>query len=307
MKKWYWMIQGILAIAVVLGVATQVIAHKLVTNEPDDRPALEETPADYGMVHEEVTVITEDGLALVGWFIPSENGATLIAQHGYKGNRQDVLPEAAVLHRQGYAVLITTVRGHDQSDGEVLTFGMHEMKDLEAWYRYLLTRDDVDPTMIGMYGESMGAALSIQYASQNENIRAVIAHSPFSSLDEVVSNSLQHYTHLPPFPFSPMIMFWAERESGMDTSEADTKRYIQAMCGRPVFILHGGADTQIDEQSGQLLYEAACQPKQLWFEPEARHVGLFELDAAKFETKVVAFLDEYMLDESPQVQLASSW
>ena len=41
--------------------------------------------ADLGAPHEDVAFMTEDGLELEGWFVPSRNGATVIAFPGRVG------------------------------------------------------------------------------------------------------------------------------------------------------------------------------------------------------------------------------
>jgi len=45
------------------------------------------TPADYGLAYEDVRLVTEDGLRLTAWYIPTTNGAALIFLHGLGGNR----------------------------------------------------------------------------------------------------------------------------------------------------------------------------------------------------------------------------
>jgi cephalosporin-C deacetylase-like acetyl esterase len=147
-----------------------------------------------------VTVTSVDGLKLVGWLVPSQNGAVVILQHGYKSTREEMLNEAEMLYRHGYGVLLTTVRAHDYSEGEMIAFGMREVWDMDAWYQYLLTRDDIDTKRIGMLGNSFGGMLVIQYAAQNENIKAVVADSAFSSLNDTVSTSPTYFTDLPAFP-----------------------------------------------------------------------------------------------------------
>jgi len=145
----------------------------------------------FGLVYEDVSVTTPDGLKLVGWYVPSQNGAAIMAQHGYTSDRRELLEEAAMLNKHGYGVLLTSVRAHDLSDGEVISFGFNEMQDLEAWYQYLRKRGEVDPDRIGILGNSMGGSLVIQYAAQNDNIRATVAHSAFSSLDDTVATSVE--------------------------------------------------------------------------------------------------------------------
>lgn len=219
MKKWQKVTLGIFGAIIVvvlagLGVETRSQAHALITQPLAARNLPDKTPADYQLPYEDVTVTTADGLRLVAWYIPARNGALIIAQHGYKSNRAEMLNEAEMLYRHGYGVLISSVRAHDASDGEQISFGYREMQDLEAWYQYVLTRAEVKPDRIGILGNSMGGSLVIQYAAENPNIEAVAANSAFSSLNDTVATSVTHFTGLPPFPFAPLILFWGEQEAG---------------------------------------------------------------------------------------------
>ena len=121
-------------------------ARDMITHPMAHRAPVNETPAERGMRYVDLTATSDDGLRLVAWYVPSSNGAAVIMQHGYKANRIGMLEEAEILNRRGYGVLITTVRAHDLSEGEQITFGHHEINDLEAWYQQLLLREDVDPS-----------------------------------------------------------------------------------------------------------------------------------------------------------------
>lgn len=272
-------------------------AHNLITASLDDRNLPEETPADYNLPFEDVEIVTPDGLKLVGWFVPAQNGAVILMQHGYKSTRKELLNEAAMMVRHGYGILLTTVRAHDHSEGEMITFGMNEVNDLEAWYQYLLTRADVDPEKIGILGNSYGGMLAIQFAAQNENIKAVVASCAFSSLNDTVETSVEYFTDLPAFPFAPLIVFWAEQETGFKTEDIDATQWIAQISPRPVFLMQGGADVVISAESGQRLYDAAGEPKELWFDPDLGHVEFDKERAVEFEQRVAAFFDQYLLDE----------
>lgn len=289
-------VTGVLLLAVtgILNV-TRNEAHKLITASQADRKLPAETPADYNLPYEDVTITTPDGLKLVGWFVPSENGAVIIMQHGYKSTRKELLNEAEMMHRHGYGILLTTVRAHDGSDGEMITFGMNEVNDMEAWYQYLLTRTDFDPGRLGILGNSYGGMLAIQFAAQNENIKAVVADCAFSSLNDTVETSVEYFTDLPAFPFAPLIVFWAERETGFQTDDIDATQWISQISPRPVFLMQGGADVVISADSGQRLYDAAGEPKELWFDPALGHVDFDTERAAEFEQRVAAFFDQYLL------------
>lgn len=106
---------------------------------------------------------------------------------------------------------------------------------------------------------------------------------------------MQHFTGLPPFPFAPLILFWAEREAGFRSAEIDATRWIGRISPRPVFLLQGGADVVISPQSGRLLYDAAGEPRELWFEPDLGHVMFADKMPAAYEKRVVGFLDRYLL------------
>lgn len=289
---------GILALAIAgLLWKTRQEAYSLLHAPMATRNLPDETPNDFGMEYEDVTVTNPDGMTLAGWFIPSQNGAVIIMQHGYKSTRDELLNEAQMMQAHGYGVLVTSVRAHDQSEGELITLGYYEMQDMEAWYQYLISRDDIDPDKIGIIGNSYGGMLSIQYAAQNENIKAVVANCAFSSMSDTVSTSVRHFTGLPDFPFVPLIVFWAENMTGIQMEEIDTTQWIPDISPRPVFLMQGGKDTVISPESGQILYDAANEPKELWFDPELGHVGFDKERAEEYETRVSAFFDQYLLGQ----------
>lgn len=287
----------LLIVAAGLLSVTKNEARKLITAPMETRNLPEETPADYDLPYEDVTIQTSDGLNLAGWFVPSQNGAVIIMQHGYKSTRKELLNEAEMMYRHGYGILLTTVRAHDYSEGETITFGMNEVNDMEAWYRYLISRDDINRDRIGILGNSYGGMLAIQYASINENIKAVVADCAFSSLNDTVETSVTYFTDLPAFPFAPLIVFWAERETGFKTGDIDATKWIAQISPRPVFLMQGGADVVISADSGQRLYDAAGEPKELWFEPDLGHVDFDSEMPEEFERRVAAFFDRYLLDD----------
>ena len=302
MKRSIKFVLGAVVGILVLGAAgilwkTRQEAYNLLHAPMADRELPDELPSDYNLQYEDVTVTNPDGMKLVGWFIPSENGAVIIMQHGYKSTRSEMLNEAEMMHRHGYGILLTTVRAHDESEGELITLGYYEMADLEAWYQYLISRDDIDPEKIGILGNSYGGMLSIQYAAQNQNIKAVVADCAFSSMKDTVSTSVRHFTGLPDFPFVPLIVFWAENMTGISIDDIDATKWIPNISPRPVFLMQGGKDTVISPTSGQILYDAAGEPKELWFDPELGHVDFDSERAEEFEARVSAFFDQYLLGQ----------
>jgi uncharacterized protein len=280
-----------LAGAAAVGWKTRTEADTLVTNPMETRKLPTRRPIDFGMVYDDVSVTTDDGLRLVGWYVPTQNGAVVLAQHGYKSQRGEMLDEAAMLHRHGYGVLITTIRAHDLSDGRLITFGRKEVGDLADWVRFAIAQPGVDSSRIGILGNSLGGTLAIELAASTPALKAVVANSAFSSLRDTLETSVRFFTGLPPFPFAPLIGWWAEREAQIRVDDVDATRWIGRLSPRPVLLMQGGADVVISTTSGQRLYDAARQPKQLWFDPKVGHAGFDTARPVEYERRVIAFFD----------------
>jgi fermentation-respiration switch protein FrsA (DUF1100 family) len=287
-------------IFVVLAVFTRNLTLDVVYHPLDRRPEIKETPKDYGLVYEDVTTTTEDGLQLFGWFIPGDNGATIMIQHGTPGGRQDGLYEADVLNKAGYSVLLGSFRAHDECDGELITFGFHEQKDMAAWYQLVINEKGVDPKRIGFYGESMGGGTSILYAAKENGAAALATGSGFALALDTIKAFIKYETGFPDWLVSSLarlFIFWAEREFGFGTDALDTEAAIAQISPVPILIIHGGRDSKIGPDSGQRLFNAAAEPKELLLMEEAGHVDFEHHRPEEYQKALVEFFSQYLLDQ----------
>lgn len=287
-------IVALVLVLVVFGWKTRQEAHALVTNPRATRKVATVTPAARQMAFEDATVTTADGFRLAGWFIPAPAArATVMIVHGYKDHRGSLMGIADILHRHGYNALLMSLRAHDINDGDVISFGLREMADLDAWMTYLDARSDVDPSRLALFGASMGGTIGIGYAAAHPEIRAVIADSAFSSVSDTAATSIRFFTGLPPFPFAPAIVFWMEREIGGSSTQLDATAWIPRIAPRPVLLMQGGADVVVSPESGRKLYDAAANPKELWFEPAVGHTQFLAKMPGELESHITGFLDRY--------------
>lgn len=267
----------------------------MVTNPRATRKVATTTPADRGMAYDDVMVTTSDGLKLNGWFVPAQTGAaTVMIVHGYKDTRSSVVGVADVLHRHGYQALVASLRAHDINDGELISFGLHEMKDLEAWCAYLQQRPGVPADHIGLFGVSMGGTIGIGFTATHPIISVLIADSAFSSVSDTAATSIRFFTGLPPFPFAPAIIFWMEREIGGSAKDLDATRWIKDISPRPILLMQGGADVVVSAEGGHKLFDAAREPKEFWYEPAVGHAQFLKMLPGPFEEHVARFLDRYL-------------
>lgn len=302
MKRWFRISISVFGIFVLIALGTLVAisnsqAQMLVYNPPEQRDPIWQVPTDYGLDYETITLTSEDNYKLVAWYIPSRNQAAVIVPTGYKDNRADMLDYAHILARHNYGVIVLDLRAHGSSEGDLISFGRYEVHDMEAAYQYLLGRPDVNPERIGELGVSLGGVVVILHAAQNQEIKAVVAESAFASLGDEVATGVKEITGLPSFPFAPMIQWFAEQETGFDADEVAAIEHIGLISPRPVFLLQGGADTVIPSDSGQRLYDAAGEPRELWFEPDLGHSAFSQDLAEEYEDRIISFFDQYLLGE----------
>ena len=108
---------------------------------------------------------------LHGWYVPSRNGAAVIAFPGRNGPQKP----ARFLARHGYGVLLFDRRGEGVSDGEPNCWGWGGEADVKAAVDYLQHRPDVDPDRIGGIGLSVGGEMMIEAAAETPDLAAVVS------------------------------------------------------------------------------------------------------------------------------------
>ena len=270
-------------------------ADQLVHSPLETRTPATKQPQDFDLQAQEVVLLNSDGQKLHGYFWSSNNGAYVMLQHGFKNERTEMLEEAKILQDAGYGILVTSVRSHDLNDGDEITFGVREMDDLNTWYNYLTNEQGAEKGKVGLLGNSLGAAMAIEYAALNNDIAAVVAVSAFSSLQDTINVSIVYYTGLPAFPFAPMISQWAEMILGMDVEQVNATKAAAKLCNTPLFILQGGQDIVVSVGSGQWIYDAACGDKELWFEEDLGHTQFDTKKPEEFKRRVIAFFNKALL------------
>ena len=96
--------------------------------------------------------------------------------------------------------------------------------------------------------------------------------------------------------WSEWATLWVERDWDIDPDRLDFTQWIDEVSPRPVLLLQGGADAVVAPASVQLLFEAAREPRELWFDAALGHVAFFADRPVEFERRVVGFFDRDLLN-----------
>lgn len=225
---------------------------------------------DLGLPYEEVAFQTSDEVILRGWFFPTdEEGAPAILYapatcNDLRSGISLVLP----LHNAGYHVLLFSYRGHGLSDGNRFgfTYGALESKDVDAAVSYLHETKGIQ--QIGAVGHSVGAVSIILSAARNQDINAVVAASPFNTMEEIWE------TNRPvifPKPLLDLSMRLSELRKGFTRDDIRPEDVIAQIAPRPLLIIHGSEDKRITYEQVLRLYKTAQEPKRMWLVEGASH------------------------------------
>jgi len=229
---------------------------------------LDATPVDAGMLYEDVSLETADGVRLHGWYVPGAKPGVLLFFHGNAGNVSHRLESIRQFHQLGLSVLIIDYRGYGQSKGRPTENGLY--LDAEAAWRYLTRTRGVEPGNIVIFGRSLGGSVAAWLAMRHE-AGALIVESSFTSVPDLAREI---------YPWLPVR--WLSR---LRHSTVEYVRHVQS----PVLVIHSVDDEIIPFHHGEEILAAAPEPRS-FLELRGSHNEAFMLD----ESRYLNGLDEFL-------------
>jgi alpha-beta hydrolase superfamily lysophospholipase len=188
----------------------------------------------------EVTLRTVDGLALGAWLVEArapDRGLAVLVANGNAGNRSLRAPLARALASAGLAVLLFDYRGYGGNPGRPSERGL--ARDVRAAHRFLIEEAEVAPARLLYYGESLGAAVVTELATEHPPAGLVL-RSPFLDL---ASLGRVH------FPFLPVRTLLRDRYP-----LADQLARVQV----PTTVLYGSRDSIVPPVQSRAVAAAAA-------------------------------------------------
>ena len=222
----FWTLLVIMLLATVGYFSVGALAANALTMPKRDFAA-DVTPAQVGLVYENVRFAARDGAAdIAGWFIPGEGIAPAIID-GARPRRQpnggcgegSFLQEAKLLHDAGYSVLMIDLRGHGQSSDARFTFGLKERSDvlgavdLALAARRRTGADRCARPVIRRSGEHWRCCRKIWA------IGALVTDSGFADINVLIEQQWEGASGLPkPFLYAALLM--ARLMTGVDLTQS---------------------------------------------------------------------------------------
>lgn len=201
---------------------------------------------------EEWYVTSFDNLKLYAEYLPNpENRGTVILMHGYHGSGGTdfgaVIPE---LYSRGFSILAPHQRAHGKSEGQYISYGVNESRDVVSWCTELNAKVPADKPVI-LFGVSMGAGTVLMSAGRGlpENVKGIFADCGFTSTAEILAAVGNKVYHIDDPNLVADVCIAIYKIAGYDpfysTEDALANNRI------PVVIVHGEADNFVPYEMGK--------------------------------------------------------
>jgi len=212
-----------------------------------------------GVPYEAVTIPVADGVELSAWWITpiEDNGKTVIVTHGIGTSRRDynTLLPAGMLVKDGFNVLLVDSRDTGEStctDGRH-SAGQEESSDFSAVAEWLVSKQDIVPSSLGMFGVSGGAIATSMLPAKTDLVSAFAMEGTIFDFNAAATREVE-YQGFPGFLWQ-LALVSAQLFHGVNLTETSAMDGIEAAGYRPMLILHGDSDQRLDYQSSVDFYE----------------------------------------------------
>jgi uncharacterized protein len=204
-----------------------------------------------------------DGVILRGWRFPATDAprGTIIFLHGVADNRSSGIGVGQRFTTRGFDVIAYDSRANGESGGDACTYGYYEKRDLSR------VIDTVVARPIILLGQSLGAAVALQTAAEDDRVAAVVGAEVFSDLRTLARER------------APFILSDGSLNRAFARAEAEARFTIDEVspvlaAGRirvPVLLIHGDGDRETPADHSRRVFAALTGPKRLIIVPRAGH------------------------------------
>lgn len=288
------------------------IANSTFAMKPDRQYPF--TPFSCNIIHKEITIVTQDSVKLLSWFIPAQDTneivlpdskkiaqpkaraymqsadkkATIVICDGDAGNMAPGIMIGYNLYTSGYNVLLFDWRGFGASQIWKINQDMlcltEFLMDYAAAIDMVKTLPEVDSLRIGLLGFSTGAYLSFAMLAKRPDIKAFVGRALITSFDDllgIISKIDKDRNWIPPVNYPNELI------------PINAANNIQ----KPVFLIVGEKDIRTPPSMSKDIYKKLNGPKSLWIVPGAEHGGRMSpemISYPEFFIKTKAFFDKHL-------------
>lgn len=231
---------------------------------------------------------TPDGVSHNAWFFPGvRRGPVIIALHGYRSSRSEVLTLASSLQEHRYNVVAFNFAGHGESPSKRTKLGFVEAEELRAAIQMLSRRTDINSQRIGLWGHSLGAYAALSVAVETPAVKALVLDSAYVYPADLLGIELRRIgAH-----WVPVLRSITRLEFWLYTFAYRSQRpeeQLDRLAGIPK-LFFSGSDQPILERLTRELFDRVPGPKEQVTLSRTALAMLAEEERTAYENQVVSF------------------
>lgn len=245
---------------------------------------------------EEVFIRSPHGYDISAMIIkPHDTNRYVIFSHGVTESKMSSIKYANLFLYRGFNAVIYDHRRHGSTGGKTTSYGFYEKDDLKAVVDWVLDHHD-DNLLLGIHGESMGAATTLLYAGEfDRKCDFYIVDCPFSDLQELLTYRMKsEIKWLPANVFIPLGNFFLKLRSGYSMKNVSPISVVDKI-SKPVLFIHSVKDDYILPYMTQDLYERKPGDKMLLITKNGEHAQSLNENRTEYEEALDEFLNKYVI------------
>ncbi|WP_179336263.1 alpha/beta hydrolase [Winogradskyella costae] len=243
-----------------------------------------------------ITITTFDKLklsALITYSSSTHVKGTIILLHGSSHTKEHFLVLSEFLSINGFNSVALDSRGFGESKGQFFTYGAKETKDIQTLITQLINNENLDN--IGLWGQSIGGALTLQAMGMDNRIAFGIAESTYTDLKTNIQYYIKRHTGFNLKLFSDYLVDRAGRIADFNPDEANPYKYSNNIT-QPILVVHGSKDTAIPISKGRANYSRIKSIDKEFMELKAAgHSDIWAIGSDKYFESVLKFLNKQAL------------
>jgi uncharacterized protein len=282
-KVLFW---SFLILVIGLGIFFHFIGPRMIV--VIDRGQKEYPPiTDFDIKHQPLVISANDGAQIKGIYCQSNldtTYATVVFVHGIRSKKEYYFERAEEMANQGIATLVFDLRAHGESDGDYCTYGQNEVGDIQCFVDTLLKLQPNTP--IGLWGQSLGGAISLLTLSKEPRLSFGIIESTYANLNQIIKDYSVQMIGFGLGWINDYVIWRAEQMAGFDQTLLNPEEACPQI-KQPIFYVHGTQDDKILIDYGQRNFKAIQSLNKLFVPVEgADHMNVWKIGGPAYFSRI---------------------
>ncbi len=246
--------------------------------------------------HKWYYITSFDGLKLAARYYDNNSSCTIFLFHGYRsGANHDFSCAVEMYYKMGFNILLVDQRAHGKSEGNLITFGVKESRDVVSWAEFVNAK--FSPKQLIISGISMGATTVLLSLKRDlpDNVKGVIADCGFTSPCEIIEKVGKDSFKINAHFFIPFLDL-ACKIFGKFSITKDSTIDAVKNTNLPIFFIHGEKDNFVPCEMTKTTFENCKGNCRMYLCKEAGHGLSFLVETDEVLKQLKSFL-KYCIED----------